>query len=183
MSTPANNPPDSGTQQSNQPSPQPGTGNRSDSASGPKRAYPRWATASWWLIVVGAEIAALVMLAYMARGDRYPFVETYLSILSRTYLDPVTPSEIAGALILPCVLIALLILYGRWGSRVVLALGLAVTLAVVVFLFEWGMDRRLPLFDGTPPPLSPAWNEANDVCSEQYPTAVEGAFPRGRGTR
>jgi len=114
----------------------------------------------------------------MASGDRYPLVNTSHWPASASYIQPVTPSETVGAVILVGVVIGLVVISRRPWSKFVLAVGLAVALAVAVFLFEWGSERRLP-HNYLPVP-SDAWLQAFVTCRDQYPTAAEEAFARWR---
>ena len=120
----------------------------------------------------------LAVLGYIASGDRYPLVKTSRGPAADSYFTPVTPPEIVGAVILFCVFWGVLILSVRSWSKLVLAVGLAVTLAVTVFLFEWGTEERLST--SSLPVPSPAWRQASDACRERYPAAAEEAFDQGR---
>ena len=174
--TPPNNPSSSWTRQVNQPRPKHAPEEGPDSSE-PKQAHPRWAITSWWWVVIAAEVTVLAVLGYMASGDRYPLAKTSRWPAPDSY-TPVTPSEIVGTVILGGVLIGVFTLFVRWWWKLVLVAALAVTLAVVVFLFDWGTEERLSM-NSLPVP-SPAWRQAHDTCREQYPTAAEEAFRRGR---
>ena len=177
--TPPNNPSSSWTRQVNQPRPKHAPEEGPDSSE-PKQAHPRWAITSWWKVVIAAEVTVLAVLGYMAYGDRYPFIATPVPGPGLS-LEPVTRSETVGFVILFCLFCGLAISSGRPWSKLGLAVGLAVTLAVVVFLFDWGTEERLSM-NSLPVP-SPARQQATDTCRSQYPTAAEEAFRPRAGTR
>ena len=138
-----------------------------------RAAHRRWATSSWWGAACAAEFGVLVALGYMAWGERYPLVRTFVPPMSHSYLEPLNSPEVVGGVILVGVAIWSLALIGRWWWKPGLAAALALTLAVVVSMFGWGSpDRRLLLGD------LPLW--ATLACWEEHPAAHEEATRRGR---
>ncbi|MCY4369920.1 MAG: hypothetical protein OXF41_11040 [bacterium] len=157
----------------NQPRPEHAPEDRSDSRE-PERAHPRWATTSWWRVVVVAEVTVLAVLGYMASGERFPFYPD-----PQPSLADLTHSEIVGCVILAVVGVGLLGLPGRWWWKPGLAAALAVALGVVVIAFGWGIeDQRLYVLDHPGPDLE--FVQDAHACRERAPTTAQKAFSVGR---